>query len=1003
MNFPFVSAAADNMWTCREGSPKDIINEVKIPKYLKEDVKLKDFLAAIQRSNVKNIVEFLKESTYSNSYQKLKYLAMNIAYFAKLFTNQCRNYYILSRELGKLDDFGVDFKKALLGECVSLSSGRLLRFCLDGGLFTKEQVFERIKPNMTFDLCFFVVTALDWGMKHIIFDKCPPNKQGKKLNENDIRTIDNIITDTYDKDSLEYYIKNDQVEEVRKIIEEPKYKKDKELPTPYGVETEEARYLLDFACFYHSEKVIKLLIEKDFKLTTTALLNAILAGDIEIVKLLVSTDKVKISPGSFSVAIKYHRWDIANYILQNADCQRQLGMGLSQMIQWRNPRAVMYGIQTGRPVNDPNVKEGPLSVACRAGEVNLAVALIDKGASVLRLPDYYPHSPLTLACQYGHSDLAKILIQKGADPTAVLLGRTALIAACEYGYDTELVEYLLKQDGDIYQEEYSSDPRGYEKIKRQYDNHREFRFPTALCYAARSGCLETVELLLKYKPAIIGSLPNGETLMTWAVRSNNVDIVRLLDESGASLTQKSTPPLLSIPSANDHVYRYLFDHGANDRIPADETYPLYKMPYTFERSILKKTYTEDQLKAFTYANQAVSALKLRDTANATKMINDALHHDYQCVDAYRAAGILLLKLKDVRISTMMIRAALSIATTEEQKQRCLRALAKCARIQGDFKTEIDALSEAYRIGDRLAGKKLLVAYCASIGRGRSSPEGQETVESLEALIKHLKAPQETNNLKFAQCIIEYCKEKTVHLKADKRYIDSCLGDTRGSRGHSGPDFALSYFPEIVSTLRPGMKFGLAAHDFSKKKELLRTFETSFGRMFELKESDAAYEAGDQKKQEEIANKFLETARGVLGKAKFLEAINNLLLSIECFTRAEKPIPFPVYSNLATAAAQAGIWPLARAASVLTLSVKPDHAKTYEKLPRIAKEMGATGAEEKLTQLAEDVKKGGDFKEFAKRANSLLSVKCFTTNEDGDALEEMNTKVSVGVLGWKVNQ
>ena len=997
--FNFGSSMLDELWVC-ENEIKDF-DLVKIPKCLKEDVKMKKLLTSITKENEKNVLKELEGMSYSQSYQKIKYLANNIAYFGRLLLTQRKFLFSLARDLKNSDEYGEDFRKALLGECFAESSGRFLRYLLDAGIYTKDEVWERLKSNMSFHMCFFLVTGLDMQMQGTIFEKCPPNNSGRKLEEDDTRIINDALKHGFTKNSLGYFIMNDDLDGVKKIIESPDYDKKKTMPCPYGIETEMARNPIDFACFFKARKCVDYLLEKLPKqVTSTAAMNAAVCGDLEILKKINATGKVELNASHFGLALKYHRWETATWILQNFDCKRQIGMGLDQMINWRNPLAVVYGIQTGRPVNEAKKKEPALSTACRVGEENLAFALIDMGASATWVPNYYPHSPLTLACQFGHSDLAKALIKRGADPTTVLLGRTALTAACEYGFDTELVEFLIKKECDVNQEEYSSDPRGYEKTKRNYDCHREFHFPTPLCYAARSGCLETVKLILKYKPALVGSLPNGETLMTWAVRSGNVEIVRILDESGASLTQKSNPPLLSIPSSNDQMYRYLFDHGANDRMAADETFPLYKMPYTFERRLMKGDATEGQLKAFTYANQAATALKLRNVQDAAKMINAALKEDNKCVDAYRASALMLLKLKDCRLSEMMSRAALSIAENDDQKERCLLVLAKCARANADFKTEIDALSEAYRMGNRMAGQKLLVAYSASIGRGRNGEEGQETPESLEALIKQMRAPEAANDLKLAKCVLGFVKDKKVYLPAELRYVESCLGDTRGERGHSGPDMALSYFPEIVSTLRPGMKFGLAAHDFSKKNILLRTHETIFGKRLEYRESDAAYEAGDAKKQEEIANKFLETARAVLGKAKFLEAINNLLCAIETFTRAGKEIPFPVYSNLATAAAQAQFWPLARIASVLTLSVKKDHAKTYEKLPKIAAEMGAKEAEEKLKALADDVKKGGDFNEFSKRAISLLSIKSFTKNEDGDAIAETKTPVVVGPLSWK---
>ena len=92
----------------------------------------------------------------------------------------------------------------------------------------------------------------------------------------------------------------------------------------------------------------------------------------------------------------------------------------------------------------------------------------------------------------------------------------------------------------------------------------------------------------------------------------------------------------------------------------------------------------------------------------------------------------------------------------------------------------------------------------------------------------------------------------------------------------------------------------------------------------------------------LGGEFLQTGRDTLTKKDFHPAFDNCTMAKRSFVEAAQPSkrfylhsPFAVSSNRATAGYFMGRWNCVRSDIRFTLKVKPDHEKSYMKLPKLA--------------------------------------------------------------------
>ncbi len=235
------------------------------------------------------------------------------------------------------------------------------------------------------------------------------------------------------------------------------------------------------------------------------LLNAIRANDVALVKtLLKSTDVncIDNNPGYTEYTKNGHRWKIEK-------------------------------------------AKTPLFAAARTGNLEIAKALIAKGADVQRIVRD-DGTALITAAEFGQLDFVKYMLEQGADLKRSFPNQgNALIAAAGNGYH-DIVKYLIFKGIDI--------------------NHYSPNQGNALIAASNNGNIETVKLLLNKKMDIHFISPNQGNAIIAAANNGHLETVKYLITQGADIHKiapnQGTPLIAASNNGHLETVKYLIFKGA---------------------------------------------------------------------------------------------------------------------------------------------------------------------------------------------------------------------------------------------------------------------------------------------------------------------------------------------------------------------------------------------------------------------------------------------------------
>ena len=241
---------------------------------------------------------------------------------------------------------------------------------------------------------------------------------------------------------------------------------------------------------------------------------------------------------------------------------------------------------------NPNAKDEygdtPLHNAAQKGHVEIVKLLLERGANP-NAKNNYGWTPLHRAAQEGYFNIVELLLERGANPNAKNNdGRTPLHIAAQKGH-VEIVKLLLKRDADPNaKDEYGDTPlhiaayKGYFNIvellleRGANPNAKDEYGDTPLHIAAQKGHVEIVKLLLLERDADpnaknnYGWTPLHYAVFHYAAFSGHVEIVKLLLKRGADPNAKNnfglTPLRIAAQEGHVDVVRVLLERGADPRI-----------------------------------------------------------------------------------------------------------------------------------------------------------------------------------------------------------------------------------------------------------------------------------------------------------------------------------------------------------------------------------------------------------------------------------------------------
>ncbi|HEY4361181.1 MAG TPA: ankyrin repeat domain-containing protein [Bryobacteraceae bacterium] len=177
----------------------------------------------------------------------------------------------------------------------------------------------------------------------------------------------------------------------------------------------------------------------------------------------------------------------------------------------------------------------PLAEAVKLADARMVKTLLDAGASH-ESPNEDGETALMLAIKAGNLRLVDLLIKAGANVNVVehFHNQTPLMYAAAASQNAgEMVKLLLSKDANPkpralfsdWPNQLSSEPRG---------QYRPVGGLTAMMYAARDGCSDCVDALLKAGVDINLPTPEGVTPLMLALDNEHNDVAKLLLDRGAN-------------------------------------------------------------------------------------------------------------------------------------------------------------------------------------------------------------------------------------------------------------------------------------------------------------------------------------------------------------------------------------------------------------------------------------------------------------------------------------
>ena len=492
--------------------------------------------------------------------------------------------------------------------------------------------------------------------------------------------------------------------------------------------------------------------------------------------------------------------------------------------------------------------------------------------------------------------------------------------------------------------------------------------------------------------------------------------------------------------------------------PGDDDYPQYHLPpfLQSERMFLNLNgqIPTNKERAFTIANKATTAIEQLEVDKAEKMAYHALSLDPECIDAWRILAKCLSQFSDGDTVVCALREILNFARPfykqefeEAQGQfynysntrpymRILIDLASIA-FQSD---ELDVATHVYEEMIRLnhrdntgARNELLACYIKVIGRLRKYPKSKpvRTIEQAMALINN-KWPSgdgssdplfEDDNItvRWAKIAFEYAKKGKWQELAKAEYKKNPLM------------FQVIFNEKDVSKIPPASPHGygylvgdpsddVRAHGHMIQEaykewpdliiDLAKLFrekianQSNFIKEIKAQASNPDNDLSKQNKEHMafIGNEFLSTGRETLRKSSFSEALQYFTLAKRGFFEACQPsrrfylhAPFAIVSNRATCAAYLSSWNLVRIDVRYTLTMQPDHQRSYLRTLDVVKAFKAKQLIPEFTQIVQNVKEKPDkpleeWKELAKQCIGLISIPALVAAHDGHLTEDLRKQV-----------
>lgn len=195
----------------------------------------------------------------------------------------------------------------------------------------------------------------------------------------------------------------------------------------------------------------------------------------------------------------------------------------------------------------PNItisnNETPLIQAISHEDLDMVKLLVERYAANINFPSHLLDTPLSKAASRNNLEIAEYLLQKGANPNA-MVNRYPLIEAIQR-QNLDMVKLLVENKADVNVSDghnqiplWEAAKTGNTQIVECLLQHGAHPTKSFLLKAVELKNLNIVKLLLKYGADVDIRNLEGDTLLSTAIKNNNLELIKILCKAEAPLVKK---------------------------------------------------------------------------------------------------------------------------------------------------------------------------------------------------------------------------------------------------------------------------------------------------------------------------------------------------------------------------------------------------------------------------------------------------------------------------------
>ena len=358
---------------------------------------------------------------------------------------------------------------------------------------------------------------------------------------------ENILITLYEPNSLQYIIKQDDIEEFKNLLlinpgydldNQIKITTDSYIPLIYSFVSNKEIYLLEFASYFGSVNIVKYLLMNNCNECENPEFYVVAGGNFELIHIFQNLGYSYIS--MLLVSIEYQRYEISDWILLNYDVA--IGYSLEKYLGAYSLSPYFFFYLNGNKF--------PL-IFCTT-PLPLIKFFYEKEKMDISKPNNHGETILHYACENGLLDSVKYLIKTVSfDPNIKdESGKTPLFNS-SYGDQIHIVKYLINE---IQVEREPKDKKG----------------KTPLIYASKLGSYLTTKYFIE-EAGLNKEITtiDGMTPLHYATKNKQIKIIKyLIEEAKVNKNPKNkkgeTPLSIAKSKGYSEIVEYLEKLGCTE-------------------------------------------------------------------------------------------------------------------------------------------------------------------------------------------------------------------------------------------------------------------------------------------------------------------------------------------------------------------------------------------------------------------------------------------------------